>query len=112
MSQESGRVVSTQLCERFRQSAGTLDAVDAGPIRSDALIEELRILGPPYLESVRAAVLRRLAVADARRNGVSLSEDDLCEAIETFRRKHDCLSRVTWMLGSWRTTSTLRSSSG
>jgi hypothetical protein len=75
----------TQLWERLCQSAGS-NGFDAAPILSGTLLEELRIRGRPYFESVHASLLRRLLIEHARRTGIVLSDDDISQAIESIRR--------------------------
>jgi hypothetical protein len=80
----------TQLWERLCQSAGS-SGVDAGPILSETLLEELRIRGRPYFESIHASLLRRLLIEHARRTGIVLSDDDISQAIESIRRTNRLL---------------------
>jgi|ERR1051325_1249964 hypothetical protein len=80
----------TQLWERLCQSAGS-PGTDAGPIFSETLLEELRIRGRPYFESIHASILRRLLIEHARRTGIVLSDDDIAQAIESIRRTNGLL---------------------
>jgi hypothetical protein len=80
----------TQLWERLCQSAGSPD-VDAGPILSETLLEELRIRGRSYFQSIRASIRRRLLIDHARRTGLVLSDDDISQAINSIRRTHRLL---------------------
>jgi hypothetical protein len=80
----------TQLWETLCQSAGS-QGTDAEPILSETLLEELRIRGRPYLESIQASIQRRLLIAHARRTGIVLSDDDVSEAIESIRKSNRLL---------------------
>jgi hypothetical protein len=80
----------TQLWERLCQTAGSQGS-DAEPLLSDALLEELRVRGQPYFESIQASVLRRLSIAHARRTGIVLSDEDVTEALDSIRRSNRLL---------------------
>lgn len=84
------RFEHTQLWERLCQSAGS-QGIDAEPIFSETLLEELRIRGRPYFESIQASILRRLLIAHARRSGIVLTDDDVSEAIESIRKSNRLL---------------------
>jgi hypothetical protein len=80
----------TQLWERLCQSAG-FQGIDAEPVLCETLVEELRVRGHPYFESLQASLQRRLSIAYARRTGIVLSDEDVSEAMESIRKSNRLL---------------------
>lgn len=80
----------THFWEIATLSAGDLDVqADAeDEVPQEALLEELRIQGEPYVQTRRDALLHLLALADARRQGATVSAETHRRVAEEFRRKH------------------------